>query len=202
MNPIRMNGFVPSVAGAGMRWMQRGLNAIASHLRQGMLVGMILLLSLAIAPTPAVALIRTLEEAPGQVVYQSRNTLEDQQGQRWQAIAFNRLRPDGSQHIYLRLVAFPGSVRIDRTQPLRLSTGLGNTLIAPEASAPIFTDADRPEPHIGQYDLQPIIEQVRAEVPLQLSLSLEEQADVRLSVPSPVIAEWDAIAHPDTIPQP
>lgn len=58
---------------------------------------------------PAIAAIRQLEEAPGQVVYQSRRNLKDQNGMSWQAIAFKRICPDGSRHFYLRLVGFPGT---------------------------------------------------------------------------------------------
>jgi hypothetical protein len=47
-------------------------------------------------PSSAEATIRKLEEAPGQMVYQSRQTLKDRQGNSWQTVAFKRIRPDGS----------------------------------------------------------------------------------------------------------
>lgn len=59
-------------------------------------------------PPSAVAAIRQLEEAPGQMVYQSRQTLQDQHGSGWQTVAFKRIRPDGQASFELRLVGFPG----------------------------------------------------------------------------------------------
>ncbi|MEG4294054.1 DUF3122 domain-containing protein [Microcoleus sp. C2C3] len=67
--------------------------------------------------SPTIAAIRELEEAPGQMVYQSRQTLIDQNGHNWQAIAFKRISPDNQTSFDLRLVGFPGVVKIDRTQP-------------------------------------------------------------------------------------
>ena len=81
------------------------------------LLGFCLLSSLFYSP-PADAAIRQLEEAPGQFVYQSRATLPDQHGNTWQAIAFQRIRPDGSTVFALRLVGFPGIAEIDRERPL------------------------------------------------------------------------------------
>ena len=69
----------------------------------------------------ATAAIRQLEEAPGQIVYQSRQALKDQQGNTWQAIAFKRVLPSGKSSFELRLVGFPGVVTIDRSQPLNLT---------------------------------------------------------------------------------
>ena len=97
----------------------------------------------------SVAAIRQLEEAPGQMVYQSRQTLKDQHGNNWQAIAFKRIRADGETNFYLRLVGFPGVAKIDRSQPLTLTNSLGRTLIATEASSDIFTESATPEPNIG-----------------------------------------------------
>jgi len=76
---------------------------------------------------PAQAEIRTFEESPGQVLTQSRTTLKDEFGTRWQAIAFKRTKPDGSEIVALRLVGFPGAVTIDRSRPLMLKDYLGNT---------------------------------------------------------------------------
>lgn len=143
----------------------------------------------------AIALIRQLEETPGQIVVQSRQSLRDQQGRSWQAIAFKRTRPDHGSVLYLRLVGFPGLVSIDRSQPLRFTNGLGNTLTAEDASAPVFTDSDHPEPQVGQYDLLPLIDTLDPYYPLQLSLPLRHQEAARLSISSWLIQEWLTVAH-------
>ena len=129
-----------------------------------------------------------LEEAPGQILYQSRTALRDKENDTWQAIAFKRVRPDGTDIVYLRLVGFPGTASINRMQPLVLTTSLGQTLTANEVSAKIFTDSP-PEPNVGQYDLQPVLPQLRSEVPLKLNLPSEDGLIVELNVPPGSIQE-------------
>ncbi|MEL6902249.1 MAG: DUF3122 domain-containing protein [Cyanobacteria bacterium J06606_4] len=141
----------------------------------------------------AVAAIRQLEEAPGQVVYQSRQTLQDQRGDRWQAIAFNRIRPDGSTSFYLRLVGFPGTAAIDHSRSLTLTTSLGQSFTAADASSQIFTDASAPA-NVGQYDLQPLIAQLQATIPVQLTLPALNHDDILLPIASALIQEWQTVA--------
>lgn len=146
-----------------------------------------------LAVSSASATIRQLEEAPGQLVYQSRQTLRDQHGKSWQAIAFKRIRPDGSTFFYLRLVGFPGIAEIDRSQPLELTDSLGNTLTANDASQQIFTDAAVPEPNVGQYDLAPIISELPAAIPLKLTLPTTQDKPIELLVSPDLVQEWQAL---------
>jgi hypothetical protein len=145
-------------------------------------------------PPSAAAAIRQLEEAPGQVVYQSRQTLKDQYGSSWQAIAFKRIRPDGKTSLDLRLVGFPGVVEIDHTQPLTLKNSLGTSLTAPDDSSHIFTETSQPEPNVGQYDLQPLLSELQTEIPLKLTLPVIKSEAIRLSVPPTLIQEWQSVA--------
>lgn len=149
-------------------------------------------------PLPAIAAIRQLEETPGQIVYQSRQRLKDEQGQFWQAIAFKRILATGEESLFLRLVGFPGTVDIDRTLPLRFTNSLGATITALDASSQIFTDSSSPEPQVGQYDLQPVIDQLRAELPWQLTLPTLDQSPVQLQIPPMLIAEWQCLAETDS----
>lgn len=152
-------------------------------------------LGLGLLTTPhAAAVIRQLEEAPGQMVYQSRQTLKDQHGNGWQAIAFKRIRPDGTTSFSLRLVGFPGIVAIDRTQPLSLSNSLGKTLTATDTSSTIFTESAVPEPNVGQYDLQPLLSQLRPEIPLKLTLPTIGGEGIKLSIPPSLVQEWQTVA--------
>lgn len=145
--------------------------------------------------SPASAAIRQLEEAPGQRVYQSRQTLKDQHGNGWQVVAFKRVTPQGESSFELRLIGFPGVVAIDRTQPLTLTNSLGKTLTATEEDRNIFTESTKPEPNVGQYDLQPVLSQLPAEIPLELSLSILNGEAINLSVPSSLVAEWQTVAN-------
>ncbi|MGA7932794.1 MAG: DUF3122 domain-containing protein [Kovacikia sp.] len=146
-------------------------------------------------PPSAAAAIRQLEEAPGQMVYQSRATLKDQHGSGWQAIAFKRVRPDGQTSIELRLVGFPGVAVLDRSQPLTLTNSLGKILTAPDASSAIFGEAKPPEPNVGQYDLLPLLSQLQAEVPLQLTLRIVDTEPITLSVSPSLLQEWQILAQ-------
>jgi len=143
----------------------------------------------------AIAAIRQLEEAPGQMVYQSRHTLTDQHGMGWQAIAFKRIRPDGSSQVYLRLVGFPGTAAIDRTQPLTFRSSMGQTLSAADASRQIFTDANAPEPNVGQYDLQPLLSQLQAELPWHMDLPTQDGSSLTLQLPPALVQEWQTLAN-------
>ncbi|MGA7933034.1 MAG: DUF3122 domain-containing protein [Kovacikia sp.] len=145
-------------------------------------------------PPSAAAAIRQLEEAPGQVVYQSRQTLKDQHGSSWQAIAFKRIRANGQTSFELRLVGFPGVVGIDRSQPLTLTNSLGKTLTAADASSQIFSAAASPEPNVGQYDLQPLLPQLPVGIPLKLTLPTLKGEAVSLSVSPLLIEEWQTVA--------
>jgi hypothetical protein len=157
-------------------------------------IGLALLCFVFFTPV-AFAAIRQLEEAPGQVVYQSRQTLKDQHNASWQAIAFKRIHSDGSTSFYLRLVSFPGAAEIAHSQPLTLTNSMGQILNAVDASSQIFTDASSPEPNVGQYDLQPILPQLRVELPWQLSVPTTHDETRILHVPPFLVQEWQTVAH-------
>ncbi|MBD2465471.1 DUF3122 domain-containing protein [Oscillatoria sp. FACHB-1407] len=146
-------------------------------------------------PSNAMATIRQLEEAPGQVVYQSRQTLKDQHGNAWQTIAFKRMRSDGTTSFELRLVGFPGVVEIDRSQPLTLTNSLSETLTATDTSSRIFTEATKPEPNVGQYDLQPLLPQLQVGIPLKLTLPVINSEAINLSISPSLVEEWQTVAN-------
>jgi Protein of unknown function (DUF3122) len=143
----------------------------------------------------SVSNIRELKESSGQMVYQARQTLKDQHGNNWQAIAFERIRNDGQTSFYLRLVGFPKLAEIDRSQPLILTNSLGKILTATDSSNDIFTDSFEPQPNVGQYNLQPVLSQLQAKIPLKLSLPIIGDEAISLSVPPSFVEEWQTIAN-------
>jgi len=167
-------------------WIQRGLHG----LRAIALLLILLLRLLLLFPEPAQADIRTIEEAPGQMLYQTRTTVKDPQGNRWQAIAFKRHKTDGTDTLGLRLVGFPGAADIDRDRPLRLVDSLGKELSAKDTSAKIFTDESAPEPYIGQYDLGAVLANIQSAVPLELQIPVHSGDPVVLLISPPTLAEW------------
>ena len=144
-------------------------------------------------PANAAAAIRQLEESPGQIVYQSRQTLQDQHGNSWQVIVFKRIRSNGQTSFNLRLVGFPGVVAIDHSQPLTFTNPLGQNFTATDDSSHLFTTATSPETNIGQYDLQPLLSQLQAEIPLKLSLPTLQGESIHLLISPRLVQEWQTV---------
>ncbi len=171
------------------------LRSIGSLFILGMLAW-VLTINLAIAPTQAAT--RHLEESPGETVYQSeiyrsRQTLKDQQGGSWQAIAFQRTHPDHTATMYLRLVGFPGTANLDHSQPLTLTDSMGKTFTAADVSHDMFMDKIQMEPDVGEYNLQPILMQLESAIPLQLTLLNLDQSEIKLNVSPDVVEEWRSL---------
>jgi hypothetical protein len=156
---------------------------------QWLLIVCICVLLIVGSPLPACATVTQIEEYPGQMLYQSRQNLQDQTGNSWQAIAFKRIHPEGSAVVSLRLVGFPGGVNLDHTQPLTLTTSRGQTLTAQDISNEISQDTPTLG-NVGEYDLKLVLSQLQAEIPVKLILSTIDGDDIILSVPSAAIREW------------
>jgi Protein of unknown function (DUF3122) len=141
----------------------------------------------------AAAEIRQFHEKPGTLLYKSQWTLKDQTGKSWQVIAF-QVRPidppSSSFTVQLRLVGFPGSVTLDPAQPLRLDDR--------QQFLTASSNADHlPSGAVGQFDMQPILQQLDAKKPLYLTLTGEGEAIVELKVPPFLVEEWQSL--PDRI---
>jgi hypothetical protein len=170
------------------------MEAVLRFIGSAILFGiLILMMTTNVAIAPAQAALRQLEEAPGQVVYQSRQTLKDRQGNSWQAIAFKRIRPDDTEVIYLRLVGFPGTAQLDHSQPLTLTDSMGQTLTAADVSQEMFTDKTQIKPDVGQYDLQPILMQLSSAIPLRLILPTLDGTEIILNVSPEMVGEWRSL---------
>jgi Protein of unknown function (DUF3122) len=143
---------------------------------------------------PAFATVTQIEEAPGQMLYQSRQNLRDRTGKSWQVVAFKRVRPDGSEMVSLRLVGFLGAVELDHNQPLTLTTSMGQTLTAKDVTNEISQGATALA-NVGEYDIQPILPQLQSEIPLELTLPMLTGSAVELQISSIAIQEWQTIAN-------
>lgn len=144
------------------------------------------------APSPAFATVTQIEEYPGQMLYQSRQTLQDQTGNSWQMIVFKRVHPEGSAAISLRLIGFANGVEFNHTQPLTLTTSTGKTLTARDISNEISQSTSAPA-NVGEYDLQSVAPQLKSEIPLYLTLPMVTGSSIELKIPFAVVQEWQAI---------
>ena len=144
-------------------------------------------------PLPAFATVTQIEEYPGQMLYQSRQNLRDQTGKSWQAIAFKRIHPEGTTIVSLRLVGLSSGLEFDHTQPLTLTTSLGQTLTAKDISNEISQDTPAPA-NVAEYDIKLVLSQLEAEIPLHLILPMVTGSTVELQIPSTAIQEWQTIS--------
>ena len=144
-------------------------------------------------PLPAFAAVTQIEEAPGQMLYQSRQNLRDRTGKSWQVVAFKRVRPDGSAMVSLRLVGFLGAVELDHTQPLTLTTSTGQILTAKDVTNEISHGATTLA-NVGEYDIESILPQLHSEIPMELALPMLTGSAIKLQIPSTAIQEWQTIA--------
>lgn len=136
----------------------------------------------------ALASIRQMEEAPGQVLIQSRHTLKDNQGNSWQVVLFKRIKADGSSIIHLRLVDFPGLADFAHPQPLQITISKGDLFKAED----IFAD-QAPAANVGEFDVQNVLPKLPV-TKLNLSLAMKDSSSTRLSIPSEVVLEWQSVA--------
>ncbi len=137
---------------------------------------------------PALASIRQMEEAPGQVLIQSRHTLKDNRGDAWQVVLFKRTKVDGSSAIHLRLVDFPGLADLAHPQPLIITTNKGDSFKAEDLLA-----EQAPAANVGEFDVQNILSQLPI-TKLNLSLAMKGDNFTQLSIPSEVVLEWQSVA--------
>ncbi len=170
-----------------------GFNKFKIHPICWLLVAWICVLLIVSTPLPAFATVTQIEEYPGQMLYQSRQTLQDQNGNSWQAIAFKRVHPEGSAVVSLRLIGFADGVEFDHTQPLTLTTSMGKTLTARDISSEISQDTPAPV-NVGEYDLQSVLPQLQSEIPLHLTLPMVTGASIKLQIPFTAIQEWQTIS--------
>jgi Protein of unknown function (DUF3122) len=158
-----------------------------------LLVASICISLVVFSPLPAFAAVTQIEEAPGQILYQSRQTLRDRTGKSWQVVAFKRVRPDGTEMVSLRLVGFLGAVELDHTKSLTLTTSMGQTLTAKDVTNKISQGATTLA-NVGEYDIQPVLPQLHSEIPLELTLPMHTGEAIELQIPSTAIQEWQTIA--------
>jgi hypothetical protein len=155
------------------------------------LLSLILLLSVSLGhPQPVGAIISQQEEAPGQMLFKSRHTLRDNWGESWQVILFKRVKDNRVQQVDLRLVGFPETAIFIHPQSLTLTTTQGKTFQASDRFA-----QKTPAPNVGEYDLQGILAQLSNSQGIQLSLPLESEGPTDLTIPLPVVLEWQELAN-------
>jgi len=136
-------------------------------------------------PAPAVALIHAhpdTDTATG--VVRSLETLRDLDYRSWQVVAY-REGPEGGA-VRLRIVGYPGRVRLDHPTPLLVTSGrrlweLADLTLANPKLMGDGRDA------AAEFDLAPLLEDLQSNRPLRLELP---GVFTELPVPPYVVGEW------------
>jgi hypothetical protein len=166
----------------------KGMASIRATIRTTMrpvLLPLLLALAMACPAAPAAALLHAHPDTTTATgVVRSLETLRDLDYRSWQLVAY-REGPSGGP-LRLRVVGFPGRVRLDHPTPLLVSSGrrlweLADVTLASPKLASDGRDA------AAEFDLQPLLEDLRTNRPLRLELP---GVFSELPVPPYVVAEW------------
>jgi hypothetical protein len=155
-----------------------------------MLLGLALGLGLGLAGwvPPALAQLHAHPDESGTPVVRSLESLRDLDYQSWQLVAYREGPPGGP--LRLRVVGYPGKVRLDHPTALQVRSGRGSwalddrTLDNPKLAADGRAAA-------AEFDLAPLLADLHQDRPLRLQLP---GVFVELPVPPFVVAEWRSLA--------
>ncbi|MGL5197306.1 MAG: DUF3122 domain-containing protein [Chroococcales cyanobacterium] len=139
---------------------------------------------------PAWAEIRQIEEAPGQLLYQSQHSLRDQAGYSWQVVLFKQVKDATVTGVNLRLVGFPGVADFSHPKPLQIKIETGEIFTAEDE----FADQS-PAPNVGQYDFKSVLLKLPMNQRIVLLLPIADERTIALQIPPSIILEWQTLAQ-------
>ncbi|MEI8251616.1 MAG: DUF3122 domain-containing protein [Synechococcus sp. ELA057] len=158
-------------------------------LRHGLTL-LLLLTGLLIAGAPVQALLQSSPAETGTGLVRSLESLRDLDYQSWQVVAYREGPPGPAAPVTLRIVSFPGRLRLDHPQPLLVRSGrrfwqLSDTTLTSPKLANDSRDA------AAEFDLTPLLADLHQNRPLRLELP---GVFVELPVPPYVVEEWRSLA--------
>ena len=136
---------------------------------------------------PAWAQVHAHPDENGQEVVRSLESLRYLDYQSWQAVAYRTGPPGGP--VTLRIVGYPGRVRLDHPTPLIVHSGRGTWELADitTANPKLATDG---RDAAAEFDLNPLLTDLHQNRPLRLELP---GVFVELPVPPYVVGEWRSL---------
>ena len=164
------------------RLLRQRLRPLCSTLL-GMLLG-VLLLAL---PAPALAQVHAHPDENGTPVVRSLESLRDLDYQSWQAVAYRQGPPGGP--LILRIVGYPGRVRLDHPTSLLVHSGRQNWQLEDITTNNPKLAADGRDA-AAEFNLAPLLEGLSQNRPLRLELP---GVFVELPVPPYVVGEWRSL---------
>ena len=160
---------------------QRGLSGLLSLL-------LMLLLGLGGA-APAQAMLQASPGETGTGLVRSLESLRDLDYQSWQVVAYRQGPAADTAPVTLRIVGYPGRVRLDHPTPLLVRSGRrlwqldDITLANPKLAGDVRAAA-------AEFDITPLLADLRKNRPLRLELP---GVFVEPPVPPYVVEEWRAL---------
>jgi hypothetical protein len=145
-------------------------------------------LLLGLAPA-AQALVHAHPDETGTPVVRSLESLRDLDYQSWQVVAYREGAPGGP--LKLRIVGYPGKVRLDHPTALQVRSGRFRWELADVTLAnPQLAGDGRAA--AAEFDLAPLLADLKQDRPLRLVLP---GVFVELPVPPFVVAEWRSLPN-------
>ena len=136
---------------------------------------------------PAWAQVHAHADENGQEVVRSLESLRDLDYQSWQAVAYRSGPPGGP--VTLRIVGFPGRVRLDHPTALLVHSGRNTWELDDITTANPKLAADGRDA-AAEFNLNPLLSELHQNRPLRLELP---GVFVELPVPPYVVAEWRSL---------
>lgn len=138
---------------------------------------------------PAMAMLQASPGETGTGLVRSLESLRDLDYQSWQVVAYREGSSSETAPVTLRIVGYPGRVRLDHPTPLLVRAGRrlwqldDITLANPKLAAD-------PRAAAAEFDLTPLLADLHKDRPLRLELP---GVFVELPVPPYVVAEWRSL---------
>ncbi len=142
---------------------------------------------LAFNPNTILASIQSTTDESGQELKRSLESLRDVEFQTWQVVAYQK--DSSPESLALRIVGYPGTLRIDHPTPLQVQSGTKNWELE---DITIYNSqlSEDPRQAAAEFNLFPLINQLRNNRPLRFKLS---NVIVDLPIPPYVVEEWRSL---------
>jgi hypothetical protein len=160
-----------------------------------LLLGLLVLLG---SPAHAQAQIQASPMETGTGLVRSLESLRDLDYQNWQVVAYREGPARPGAPITLRIVSYPGRVRLDHPTSLEVRAGRRQWRLEDITLASAKLSGDN-RAAAAEFDLTPLLADLRLNRPLRLQLP---GVFVELPVPPYVVAEWRSLATAAVPPLP
>ena len=126
-------------------------------------------------------------EINSEMINASSEFLRDLDYETWQLVAYKS--PFNNDRLILRVIGYPGSLRIDHPLDLKVESGRKDWLLADKT---LLNDelAKDSRQAAAEFDLEPLIEDISQNRPLRLSL---DGVFSELPVPPFLVKEWRSL---------